>query len=79
MRILVVEDDPLLADGISQMLRASGHNVDCVGSAEHAASAMAGTEFNLLVLDVGLPGMDGFEYLRRLRSAGMESASTGTG
>jgi len=69
MRILVVEDDPLLADGISQLLRASAHIVDCVGSAEQAASAMTGEEFNLLVLDVGLPGMDGFEFLRRLRSA----------
>lgn len=69
MRILVVEDDPLLADGISQLLRASAHIVDCVGSAEQAAAAMAGQDFNLLVLDVGLPGIDGFEFLRRLRSA----------
>jgi two-component system OmpR family response regulator len=68
MRILVVEDDPLLADGISQLMRASGHNVDFVVSAEFATSALQNETFDLLLLDVGLPGMSGFEFLQRLRS-----------
>jgi two-component system OmpR family response regulator len=68
MRILVVEDDPLLADGISQLMRASGHNVDFVVSAEFAATALQNETFDLLLLDVGLPGMSGFEFLQKLRS-----------
>jgi DNA-binding response OmpR family regulator len=68
MRVLVIEDDPLLADGITQLMRASHHNVDSVASAELAISAMKKEAFELILLDVGLPGMDGFEFLRRLRS-----------
>jgi two-component system OmpR family response regulator len=67
MRVLVVEDDPLLMDGIVHLLRATGYNVDAVGSAELAETALVHETFDLIVLDVGLPGMDGFEFLRRLR------------
>jgi DNA-binding response OmpR family regulator len=67
MRVLVIEDDPLLADGISQLMRTSGHNVDFVASAELAASALKEEAFELILLDIGLPGMDGFEFLRRFR------------
>jgi DNA-binding response OmpR family regulator len=68
MRVLIVEDDPLLADGVAQLLRGVGINADYVGSAELAESAMAAENFDLLVLDIGLPGMDGLELLRRLRA-----------
>jgi DNA-binding response OmpR family regulator len=68
MRVLVVEDDPLLADGISQLMRTSGHNVDFVASAELAATALLDEVFDLILLDVGLPGMDGFEFLKKLRA-----------
>ncbi len=68
MRVLVVEDDALLTDGIVQLLRGVGYNVDAVGSAELADAALKQELFDLIVLDVGLPGMDGFEFLRRLRS-----------
>jgi two-component system OmpR family response regulator len=67
VRVLVVEDDPLLADGISQLMRASGHNVDYVMSAELAAIALSREAFDLILLDVGLPGMSGFEFLKKLR------------
>jgi DNA-binding response OmpR family regulator len=67
MRVLVIEDDPLLADGISQLMRTSGHNVDFVASAELAAIALKAEIFDLILLDIGLPGMDGFEFLRQLR------------
>lgn len=70
MRILVVEDDATLAEGLCRLLRASGHAVDPVRSAEHAESARLVEQYDLIVLDVGLPGMDGFELLRRIRAAG---------
>ena len=68
MRVLVIEDDPLLADGISQLMRASGHTVDFVGSAELAATVLENEVFDLLLLDVGLPGMDGFAFLKKIRA-----------
>ena len=68
MRILIVEDDPLLADGVAQLLRGAGYTADYVGSAEQAESALAAESFDLLVLDIGLPGMDGLELLPRLRA-----------
>ncbi|MBP7395150.1 MAG: response regulator, partial [Zoogloea sp.] len=68
MRILIVEDDPLLADGVAQLLRGAGFTTDYVGSAELAEAALAAEKFDLMVLDIGLPGMDGLELLSRLRS-----------
>jgi len=68
MRVLVVEDDPLLADGICQLMSASGHSVDFVASAESAVKVLAKEIFDLILLDIGLPGMDGFEFLKKLRT-----------
>lgn len=68
MRILVVEDDALLADGLTRILKRSGHVVDRVRTGVQADSALQITPYELVVLDVGLPDMDGFEVLRRLRS-----------
>ena len=68
MRILIVEDDARLARQITAALVEAGH--DCIGvqDGEAALGRILVREFDLLVLDVGLPGMDGFEVLRRLRS-----------
>lgn len=71
MRLLLVEDDPLLADGLTQFLRKAGYNADCVGSAEAADAAMCTERFDMVILDVGLPGMDGFALLRQWRGAGV--------
>jgi len=68
MRILVVEDDSLLADGLTQVLKRSGHAVDQVRTGLQADNSLRLTSYELVVLDVGLPGIDGFEILRRLRS-----------
>jgi two-component system, OmpR family, response regulator len=67
MRILVVEDDVLLADGLTRNLRDAGHAVDWVDSGERALLALDAERFELVVLDIGLPGMDGLELLRRVR------------
>ena len=67
MRILVVEDDSLLAAGLTSLLARAGHAVDQVKSGSQADGALRATEYELLVLDIGLPDIDGFEVLRRLR------------
>ena len=68
MRILVAEDDANLADGLRHSLRQAGYAVDCVKTGPEADSALAGSEFDLLILDLGLPKMSGLEVLRRLRA-----------
>ena len=70
MRLLVVEDDDIVADAITRGLSAANFSVHRVTSAETAQSAIAGEEFALAVIDVGLPGTDGLTLVRRLRSAG---------
>jgi two-component system OmpR family response regulator len=68
MRILVAEDDATLADGLKHSLRQAGHVVDWVKTGAEADSALAISEFDLLILDLGLPRMGGLEVLRRLRA-----------
>jgi len=70
MRLLVVEDDDIVADAITRGLTAAQYAVHRVSSAEAAQSAMADEEFALAVIDVGLPGADGLTLVRRLRSSG---------
>ena len=69
MRILIVEDDASLAYGIAQILRAKGYTVESTDSGDDALDSAARERFELLLLDIGLPGMDGYEVLRRLRLA----------
>jgi len=69
MRLLIVEDDTLLADGLARSLRQSGYAVDWVESAERALLAVEHESFDLVILDLGLPGIDGFDMLKRLRRA----------
>jgi two-component system OmpR family response regulator len=68
MRILIVEDDAALARGLARILESEGYAVDTVTGGEQALLATRHERFDLVILDVGLPGMDGFEVLRRLRA-----------
>ena len=70
MRILIAEDDQVLADGLLRALRGSGYAVDQVATGTEADAAVASHEFDLLILDLGLPKMGGLEVLRRLRARG---------
>ncbi len=74
MRILVVEDDPLVADVVTSGLRDAGFAVDPVGSAESADTALSNEHFDLIVLDLGLPGRDGLAFLASLRRSGAPMA-----
>ena len=67
MRILVVEDDALLAEGLTSVLTRAGHVVEHATMGRHADILLVDEQFDLVVLDVGLPDIDGFEVLRRLR------------
>jgi two-component system OmpR family response regulator len=67
MRILVAEDDAILADGLTHTLRQSGYAVDWVKTGAEADSALDANDFDLLILDIGLPKKSGLEVLRRLR------------
>jgi two-component system OmpR family response regulator len=69
MRLLIVEDDVPLASGLQRILEAEGHAVDVTPRGEEAVLAAAQEKFDLVILDIGLPQMDGFEVLRRLRAA----------
>jgi two-component system, OmpR family, response regulator len=67
VRILVVEDDALLAEGLTSVLTRAGHVVEHAATGRHADILLVDEQFDLVVLDVGLPDIDGFEVLRRLR------------
>ena len=68
MRLLVVEDEPKLGALIVRALRAEGHAVDLCESGEDALWRAGAVAYDAIVLDVGLPGIDGFETCRRLRA-----------
>ena len=70
MRILVVEDDPLLGDGLTAGLRQRGFDVDWVRDGIAAELALRGEPYAAVVLDLGLPRLDGLELLRRERAKG---------
>lgn len=67
LRILVTEDDAALAEALQFSLTQSGYAVDWVPNGAAADEALKGDVFGLLILDLGLPKLDGFEVLRRLR------------
>lgn len=70
VRVLIVEDDAALASGIARILEGEGHAVDVLASGEQAVLGARLERFDIVILDIGLPGIDGFEVLRRLRAAG---------
>ena len=68
MRILLAEDDPVIADGICRALRRGGYAVDHVADGAEADAAVSTQGYDLLILDLGLPRMNGIDVLKRLRA-----------
>ncbi len=68
MRILIVEDEPKLAALVARALREEGHAADIAGNGEDALWMADAAPYDAIVLDVMLPGVDGFEVVRRLRA-----------
>lgn len=67
MRILLVEDDQLLADGLSRALRQSGYVLDHAPDGKTAVQLIDASSYDLTILDLGLPDLDGSALLQRLR------------
>ena len=68
MNILFIEDDEVLADGLTHTLSNSGYAVTSAKSGTYAEYLLQVQDFDLIVLDLGLPDMDGLQLLRKLRS-----------
>lgn len=67
MRLLLVEDDKILGDGLKAGLTMEGYAVDLLTDGNQADEALKSHNFEVVVLDIGLPGMSGIDVLRRLR------------
>ena len=70
MHVLLVEDDAVLADGLSRILESHGMQVEVLGNGTLADQVLQRSDAQVAVLDIGLPGIDGFEVVRRLRARG---------
>ena len=70
MRVLLVEDDPMLGQAVSLALRDASYAVDWLHDGRAASAALEHHDFELIVLDLGLPHRDGLEVLRGLRALG---------
>jgi two-component system OmpR family response regulator len=73
MRVLIVEDDPKMAGLLQRGLRDDGMGADVTARGEDALWMAGATDYDVIVLDVMLPGLDGFEVCRRLREAGVQA------
>ncbi len=67
MRILIVEDEQALREGLTDLIRNDGHQVEAVGDGAEAVQIGTEKEFDLVVLDLMLPSLDGVEVCRQLR------------
>ena len=71
MRILLIEDEPKIASFVCQGLRACGMSVDHIDNGLAGFQTVLQAQHDLVVLDIMLPGMDGFELLKKIRSMGI--------
>jgi len=72
-RVLVVDDEPMVRDVLARYLAQDGFEVDIAADGEAALEAVRSTNPDLVVLDLMLPRLDGFEVFHRMRGAGIES------
>ncbi|GGE73981.1 DNA-binding response regulator [Massilia psychrophila] len=70
MHVLLVEDDAVLVDGLCRILEGHGMRVEVLGNGSVADQVLQHSEAAVAVIDIGLPGIDGFEVVRRLRARG---------
>ncbi|MGH8663052.1 MAG: response regulator [Burkholderiales bacterium] len=76
MRLLIVEDDPLLADGLKRSLAVHGFAIDHAADGASADHMLSSQAYDLVILDLGLPGLDGLSVLKRLRRRAGGSSTT---
>jgi two-component system response regulator MprA len=70
VRVLLVEDDPAVRGAVERALRGAGHQTDLAPEGKQAFDLAVANPYDAVVLDLGLPGLDGLEVCRRLRAAG---------
>jgi two-component system response regulator MprA len=70
MHLLLVEDDPSVRGAVDRALRTAGHTVDVAVTGDKALAQATATQYDAIVLDRGLPGLDGLEVCRQLRASG---------
>ena len=75
MRVLLVEDDPMIGSAVQAALKDASYAADWVKDGSAALTALAAQHYDLVLLDLGLPGRDGLDVLRTLRSRESASAS----
>ena len=73
-RVLLVEDDLPLAEALVSLLVSSGYAVDCVHDGEAARALVAAEQYDLMILDLNLPHLDGLSVLRAMRASGNRAA-----
>ncbi len=73
MRVLLIEDDELLADGMANGLRSLGFAVDAYACGADGHAALRSAEYDAVLLDLGLPGGDGMQWLARWRAEGIDA------
>ena len=73
MRLLLVEDDAMIGEAVLDALRGAHYAVDWVRDGEMASTALAGQDYDLVLLDLGLPRRSGLDVLRALRAAGAKT------
>jgi two-component system nitrogen regulation response regulator NtrX len=69
-KILIVDDEPNVRSSLTSVLTDEGHEVDAVGSGEVAIETLQGADYDVVLLDIWLPGIDGLEVIERLRRDG---------
>jgi two-component system OmpR family response regulator len=70
MKLLIVEDDKVLADGLMTSMIQAGHAADWTNNGEEADIIISGRVYDLVILDLGLPLLDGLQILKRMRKRG---------
>ena len=65
MRLLIVEDEPNLRENLTKGLTQAGYSIDACGTSDEADAMLLTETYDLIVLDINLPGMDGFTLLER--------------
>ena len=73
MRLLIVEDEKQICDMVAKSLYDAGYEVDTCYDGEEALEGILSEEYDLIVLDLNLPGMDGMEILKELRQKNEET------
>lgn len=73
MRLLIVEDHPILANGLITALKGADYAVDHAATGEQADHMLTAQQYDAVILDIGLPKLDGYEVLRRMRRKGSKT------